>query len=218
MNDNTTKNNTKTIAKPDGPTAYFLLGGKNQKPTFKQRFQKWRFSKKKAWAAKQVKANPHTLDELCEYIKTKLGFEELEPTSKVYQHEYREMRAGFLMQYAPNLLGEQSERPQLKGESEEEIREFMDAVEARKQAAMQVPKEAFDIEFRMFKKRMGDSEYHVLIEKRYEYIGGGASGSTKAVKQFKKVFGAVYRYYGVSEEDIRTKSKRYEDYLRQLAR
>ena len=208
----------KKIGKPDGPTAYFLLGGKNHKPTFKQCFQKWRFNKKKAWAAKQVKANPHTMDELCDYIKTKLGFEELEPTSKVYQHEYRDMRAGFLMQYAPHLLGEQSKRPQLKGESEEEIREFMDAVEARKQVAMQVPKEAFDIEFRMFKKQLGDSEYHIQIEKRYGHIGGGASGSTKKVKQFNKVYKEIYRYYGVSEEDIQNKSKRFEDYLRQMAR
>ena len=218
MNNSSTENRTKAIGKPDGPTAYFLLGGKNHKPTLKQRFQKWWFAKKKAWAAKRVKANPHTLDEVCEYIKTKLGFKELEPTSKVYQHEYKELRAGFLMQYAPHLLGEQSERPQLKGQTEEEIREFMDAVEARKQLAMQVPKEAFDIEFHMFKKKMGDSEYHVLIEKRYGYIGGGASGSTKTVKQFNNVYKAIYRYYGVSEEDIRTKSKRYEDYLRQLAR
>jgi len=73
-------------------------------------------------------ANPHTLDEVCEYIKTEFGFEELEQTSTIYQQEYKELRAGFLMQYAPELLGDLQKRPQLKG----------------------------------------DSEYHVLIEKRYE--------------------------------------------------
>lgn len=208
----------KTIGKPDGPTAYFLIGGKNHKPTLKQRFQKWRFAKRKARAARKITANPHSLDEVCEYIKTKLGFEEMEQSSKVYQHEYREMRAGFLMQHAPELLGELKERPKLKGQSEEEIKEFMEAVERQKQAAVQVPKEEFDIEFRMFKKQLGDTEYHVQVEKRYGHIGGGASGSTKAVKGFNKVFKEIYRYYGVSEEDIAEKSKRYEDYLRQLAR
>ena len=116
------------------------------------------------------------------------------------------------------LLGELKERPQLAGETEEDIREFMDAVEAQKQVAMQVPREDFNIEFRMFKKQMGDSEYHILIEKKYEHIGGGASGKTKAVNRFHKVYKEIYRYYGVSEEDIAGKSKRYEDYLRQLAR
>ena len=216
MSDNLTTE--KKIGKPNGPTAYFLLGGKNHKPTLKQRFQKWRFTKRKARAAKRITANPHTLDEVCEYIKTELGFEELSQESKTYQQEYRELRAGFLMQHAPELLGELSERPQLKGQSEDDIREFMEEVEVRKQAAYQVSKEVFDIEFCMFKKHMGDSEYHVLIEKKYGYIGGGAGGSKKTVGQFRKVLGKIYRYYGVSEEDIINKSKRYEDYLRQLAR
>ena len=210
--------NIKQIGKPDGPTAYFVIGGKNQKPTLKQRFQKWRFGKKKAHAAKKIKANPHTLDEVCEYIKTSLGFEELSQESKVYQHEYKELRAGFLIQHAPELLGEHRKRPQLKGQSEEEIREFMDAVEAQKQVALQVPKEDFDIDFRMFKKKLGDGEQHILIEKRYAYIGGGASGNTKTVNQFKKVYRAVHRYYGVTKEDIKNKTRRYEDYLKQLAR
>ena len=208
----------KKIGKPDGPTAYFVIGGKNHKPTLKQRFQRWRFDKKKARVAKKVKANPHTLDEVCVYITTSLGFEELSQESKVYQHEYKELRAGFLMQHAPELLGEHWKRPQLAGENEEEIREFMDAVEAQKQVALQVPKEAFDIDFRMFKKKLGDGEQHILIEKRYDYIGGGAGGNTKTVKQFKKVFRAVHRYYGVTKEDIENKTRRYENYLRQLAR
>lgn len=208
----------KKIGKPDGPTAYFVIGGKNHKPTLKQRLQRWWFDKKKAHATKKIKANPHTLDEVCEYIKTTLGFEELSQESKVYQHEYKELRAGFLMQHAPELLGEHRKWPQLAGESEEEIREFMDAVEAQKQVALQVPKEDFDIEFRMLKKKIGDGEQHILIEKRYAYIGGGASGNTKTVKQFKKVFRAVHRYYGVTKEDIENKTRRYEDYLKQLAR
>ena len=136
----------------------------------------------------------------------------------MYQHEYKELRAGFLIQHASELLGEYRKRPQLAGESEEEIREFMDAVEAQKQVALKVPKEDFDIDFRMFKKKLGDGEQHVLIEKHYGYIGGGASGNTKTVKQFKKVFRAVHCYYGVTKEDIEKKTRRYEDYLRQQAR
>lgn len=211
-------NEQKTIGKPDGPTAYFILGGKNQKPTLKQRYQKWRFDMRKSRAAKRVKANPHTLDEVCEYIKSKHGFVELPAESEAYQREYREMRAGFLMQYAPELLGEQRNRLELQGHSEEEIKQFMEAVEARKQLALKVPKEDFDIEFRLFRKQIGDGEMHVPIEKRYAYLGGGASGSTKTVREFHKVYKDIYRYYGVTQEDIDSKSKRYEELLRRLAR
>ena len=73
MSDNTSIENTKSISKPDGPTSYFLIGGNNSKPILKQRFQRWRFAKRKARVAKRITASPHTLDEVCEYIKEKLG-------------------------------------------------------------------------------------------------------------------------------------------------
>ena len=59
---------------------------------------------------------------------------------------------------------------------------------------------------------------HMLIEMRYAYIGGGASGNTKTVREFHKVYKDIYRYYGVTQEDIDSKSKRYEELLRRLAR
>ena len=52
---------------------------------------------------------------------------------------------------------------------------------------------------------------------RYDYIGGGASGK-KTIKEFDKVFKDVYRYYGVTKEDIVNKTKRYDMVVRTLAR
>lgn len=212
------QNDVRRVTPPDGPTAYFVIGGKNEKPTLKQRLYKWRFNKRKARAVKKIKANPHTLDEVCEYITAEYDFVELGHETEKYREEYRELRAAFLIQHAPELLGEFKERPKLDGHSEEEIKRFMEAVELQKQVAHHVPREEFDIEFRMFQKQMGDSEQHILIEKKYAYIGGGAAGSTKAVRQFDKVYKDIHRYYGVTKEDIESKSKRYEEYLRTMAR
>lgn len=216
MNGDKPTTDKKIIGKPDGPTAYFILS-RNKKLTLKQRFQRWRHKIKKAWVARHISANPHTMDEVCEWLQTKHHFSETPKETEEYKREYREMRAGFMLQYAPELLGEQKEVPELQGHSEEEIKQYMEAIEARKQLAHQVPTENFDIEFRLFKKQMGDSEFHVLIEKRYAYIGGGASGSTKTVRKFGKIFKDIYRYYGVTQEDIDSKSKRYEDLIRRLA-
>ena len=99
---------------------------------------------------------------------------------------------------------------------EEEIREFMEQIEARKEIAKKVPKEKFDIDFHKFEKKMGDNEMHIIIEKKYEHIGGGASGK-KTIKKFHKIFKDIYRYYGVTQEDIDQKTKRYETLIRRLA-
>ena len=53
---------------------------------------------------------------------------------------------------------------------------------------------------------------------KYDYIGGGASGSKKILKDFNKIFKDIYRYYGVTKEDITNKSKRYDMVVRTLAR
>ena len=205
------------VTPPDGPTAYFIID-RNQKLTWKQCFQKWWFGKKKAWAAKGVKANPHTLDEVCEYIKTKHGFTEVAQDAEEFLEEYREMRAGLLMRYAPELLGELKEMPQLEGRSEEDIRKYMDGFKIRKKAAFQVSKEEFDIDLHKFKKQMGDNEFHITVEKRYFTISGGAGGSKMILRKFDKIYKDIYRYYGVTKEDIANKSKRYEELLRTLAR
>lgn len=217
MNKETTTNNVKQIGKPDGPTAYFILD-RNQKPTLKQRLHKWRYNIRKAWAAKTIKADPHTLDEVCEYIKAKHGFAEVTQDTKEYQEEYREMRASFLMINAPELLGELKDLPQLKGRSEEDIKRHIAAIDERKQVAFQVPKELFDIELHMFKKQAGNNKFHISVEKRYPYIGGGAGGSARTVHRMDKIMKDIYRYYGVTKEDIENKSKRYEELLRTLAR
>ena len=201
--------------KPDGATSYFVLS-RDQKQTLKQRIQRTRFQLKKKWIEKHIAAEGHTIDEVCKYVQEKYGFREVTGKSAGIQYEYEEMRASFMMTHAPELLGEYAKHPELKGHSEEEIREFMEQIEARKEIAKKVRKENFDIDFHKFEKKMGDNEMHIIIEKKYEHIGGGASGK-KTIKEFHKIFKDIYRYYGVTQEDIDQKTKRYETLIRRLA-
>lgn len=57
----------------------------------------------------------------------------------------------------------------------------------------------------------------VVIEKKYAYIGGGAGGNKKVVKNFQSIYKDVYRYYGVTKEDKVSKSERYKDVVRTLS-
>lgn len=203
------------IGKSDGPTSVTIIK-KNQKLTFKQRIQKLKYSIKKAYVERTIKAESHSLDEVMKYILTKHGFKEVDDDE--VKMEYNQMRASFIMQYAPDLLGEYATMPRLKSESQEDIQEHIKLFQERQEKAKAVPITEFDIDFHKFQKNFGDinDNMYITIEKRFHYIGGGASGNKKEMKTFNRIYKDVYRYYGVTSEDIKNKSKRYEQVVRAL--
>ena len=76
----------------------------------------------------------------------------------------------------------------------------------------------FDIDFHKFQIASDDinDNMYIMVEKRFAYIGGGASGNKKEMRKFHRIFRDVYKYYGVTSEDIAKKSKRYEQVVRAL--
>ena len=209
-------NDVSIIGGADGPTSVFIAK-RNSKLTLKQRMQKFRYKIKRAYVEKTLKPEYHNLDEVIEYVKG-LGFIELDKDSYKVKLEYREMRASLIMQYAPELLGEYAKVPELKGESPEKIKLYLKKMDERTQKASEVPETVFDIDFHKFEKMVGDRNDHmqITIEKKYAYIGGGASGD-KAVKKFEHINKDVYRYYGVTKQDMENKSERYKDVVRALS-
>ena len=205
------------IGGADGPTSVFLIK-KNTKLTLRQKLEKCRYKLKRAYVERTIKANSHTLDEVIDYIVKVHGFVEVEG-EEVHQ-EYNEMRASFIMQHAPELLGEYATMPQLKSESKEDIQAHIREFQERQQRAMEIPIEKFDIDFHKFQipfDDINDNKY-IIIEKRFAYIGGGVSGNKKEMRRFHKIFKDVHKYYGVTSEDIEMKSKRYEQVVRALIR
>ena len=63
----------------------------------------------------------------------------------------------------------------------------------------------------------GNQDMHIIVEKKYAYIGGGSSGSKRIIKKFNRIYKEVYRYYGVTKEDMENKTKRYHDVVRTLS-
>lgn len=70
-----------------------------------------------------IRCESHTLDEVMEYLVNRHGFVEAEGTENT--EEYREMRASFIIQYAPELLGEYAVIPELKSKSHEDIQAYI---------------------------------------------------------------------------------------------
>lgn len=208
---------TTIISSSDGPTSVTVIK-KNQKLTLKQKLQKSLYNIKRSYVERTIKADGHTLDEVMEYIIKKYGF--VEVNSEEVELEYNEMRASFIMQYAPELLGKYATMPKLKSESQEDIQAHINQFRERQQMAMDIPVSEFDIDFHRFELSFDDinDNMNITVEKRFAYIGGGASGNKRIVKKFNRIFKDVYRYYGVTREDIENKSKRYEEVVRTLSR
>jgi len=204
----------------DGPTSFFIVGRKNLKQTLKQNIQKFFYDAREKRIVKSLKANPHSMEQVADYIVTELGFSEVDRTETEYKTEYFQMRASFILQYNPELLGDLAKAPKLENHEEEAIKLFMEQIEQRQKAAENIPPDIFDIDLHIYEKDSGNNnQSKIIIEKNYGYIGGSASGSKNSfMKEFDKTFRKVYLYYGVTQKDIDNSTKRYIELVKTLAR
>jgi hypothetical protein len=204
------------IGGADGPTSVFVVENDKRNITIKQKIYKFRYDIKKARVEKYIKAEPHSMEDVESYLKSVYGFTEIDPDSDRYKDEYIQVRASFIMQYASELLGEYASCPKLEGEDAESVQRFLAQVELRQKAAENVPQEVFDIDLHIFEKNEKNLDMIFTLEKDYGYIGGFASGSK--LKKFEEIERNVYRYYGVTQEDIDNKTQRYEAFVKTLSR
>ena len=209
---------TTIIGGSDGPTSIFLVGNKGGELSLRQKFERECYEVRKKRVEKSIKADAHTMDEVSEYIVNELGYIEVDKSEFRYKEEYREMRASFLMQYKPELLGELAEIPKLENHDEKSLRCFFEQLEMRRKAAESISTDLFDIDLHIFAKMTNNLESSFLIEKNYELISSSSSGSKSEMKKFEKLFRKVYMYYGVTQKDIDEHTKRYEELVRVLAK
>ena len=150
------------IGGDDKPTAFFIVGGKNSKPTLKQKIHKFLYDVRKKRIVKSLKANPYSMEQVADYIVTELGFSEVDRTETEYKTEYFQMRASFILQYNPELLGDLAEAPKLENHEEEAIKLFMEQIEQRQKAAENIPPDIFDIDLHIYKKDLPTC--HILFK------------------------------------------------------
>lgn len=211
------ENNETKMHGSDGPTAVFFSDRSGRRLTLKQRLSKLVDCKRRAYIEKHMKVDAHSLAQVCDYIVNRLGYKEVSKDDCKYQENYKELRASYIIQYKPELLGELAELPELTEHTEEAVDEYLEQIKLRQKAAEEVPVEAFDIDLNVYEKISGNNELHFIIERTHSYISGGASGNAKTVKQHHKEYKQVYRYYGVTQEDIDKKTERFRDAVRVLA-
>lgn len=179
------------IGGADGPTSIFLAGKIGKKNPM-EKLKQYRYRKRRARAEAQITANPHTLEEVIVYMTDIYGAEKLPENSRIYQEQRQGMREALILRHQPELLGETmiTLKPEFDGVQSEEL---------------------FPMEFSVYEIRLpqrGNIQFEV--EKNWKVLGGSCSGNKKDMKKLEAIMKKIYLYYGVSEEDIREHSERYE--------
>lgn len=148
---------------------------KNAKLTLKQKIQRAKNKIKRFYVDKTLSCESHSLDEVIEYIVNRYRFAEVDKDAEEFPEEYQQMRASFIIQYAPELLGESTACPKLKSESPKDVEAYIRQSEERMQRAMEIPSTEFDIDFHKFKKAFDDinDTMYIVIEKNMHILAVG---------------------------------------------
>lgn len=178
------------INEKDGPTSVFIA--KRSKPSLKQRFLRFKNNQKRKRIERTITCNNyHTIEEVLIFAVNECGLEELDRNSAEVQKDYEELRASFIIQYNPELLGDYAIMPRLKDETPEAIIEQMQRIKEQKQQALDVSKELFDVDVHVFVKKVPDED-DIMVK--------------------------LHRYYGVTQADIDNRTRRYMNLVSALCK
>ena len=183
------KNGVSIIGGADGPTSVFIAGhSKNQPLKLRIKNSIYRYKRKKV--EKTIVANPHSLSETVQYAKEKYGLKETASVDREYIEQIKCLKESLILQHEPEFLGEM-------------IAEMPDSI--------------ISMDFHLYKIEINDNFLEMEIDYIWNIFGMSYSGNKAVMKKFKKIARDLCSYYGVSEEDIRNKAKRYSSLVTSLS-
>lgn len=204
------------IGGADGPTSVFIAG-KPERRSFIEKIRQRRYLRKKKRAASLIRPKSHTFEEVEAYLKDVYNAVELPKESSYYQEQYKCEKESLLMNYRPELLGELSRFPKLRGRDRASIEEFIRRAEKRSEAAQAVSNELFPVDFHLYRIHTRAGRIEFSMDRIWGMISCSYSGKKGGMKRLRAIYKDVYLYYGVTKEDIRNKTKRYQELLTVLA-
>ena len=210
------KSSVSIIGGADGPSSIFIAKRTTKQPLkIKIRNIIYRYKRKNA--EKKVIANAHTLEELVQYAKSSYVLYEISPNEMDYIEQQKNLKEGLILQHKPDLLGEMANIPKLDISNEESVREYWRRLENQMKMISELPDSVITTDFHLYKIRIGDDYLEMGIDYIWSIFDISYSGNRREMKKFKKIARDLYLYYGVNEEDIKNKTKRYSSLVAQLS-
>lgn len=196
------------IGGADGPTSVFIAG-KQGKPKLSQRIKNYFYKKKRAKAERKIIANPHSIEEVIAYIKSKYDIREVMQDEYSYLEERNSLKESLIIKYKPELLGDYMEIKRPEEVTGESMRVFFEQVKMRSQKAMEIADDVFPMDFHIYEIIYDFGRVRIEVEENWNELGISYSGDTKSMKKLKAIANDIYLYYGVSQNDIDNRTSRY---------
>lgn len=199
-----------------GPTSIFIAG-KGGKVKLTTRIQNYFRKLKRNRVKKRITANSHTLEEVMEMLKREYGAEEVSQQSHNYLEQRKRLKASLIMRHRPDLLGELMDLGPPEGEDVEVLKAFWEQIQEWEKVAAEIADDIFPVDFHIYEiKCPKNCMMQIGVETVWQVIDGSFSGDKKTMKQLKKLFREIYLYYGVTAEDIKNETERYNSLLAAL--
>ena len=201
------------IGGADGPTSIFI-GGKDGKVKLTTRIQNYFRRIKRNRVKKRITANPHTLEEVVQWLKREYGAVEVSQQSHNYLEQRKCLKASLVMRHRPDLLGELMDLEPPEGEDVEALKAFWEQIQEREKMAAEIADDIFPVDFHIYAIKCPENcMMQIGVETVWQVIDGSFSGDKKTMKQLRKLFKKIYLYYGVTAEDIKNETERYKSLL-----
>ena len=201
------------IGGADGPTSIFIAG-KGGRVRLTTRIQNYFRIIKRNRIKKQITANPHTLEEVVEWLKREHGAVEVSQQSHNYMEQKQFLKASLIMRHRPDLLGELINLEPPEGEDVEALKAFCEKIQERRNRAAEIADDIFPLDFHIYEIKWSENDrMRIGVETVWQVLDGSFSGDKKTRKQLEKLFKRLYLYYGVTAEDIKNETERYKSLL-----
>lgn len=210
------KGGVSIIGGADGPTSIFIAG-KSEKQPLKLRIRNYIYQCKRKRAEKKIVAGVHTLDELVAYAKNRYDFIEINQDELRYFEQRKSLKESLILQYKPELLGEMENIGQPDISNEESVKEYFDKLNERSKMIAEIPDCAIFMDFHMYEIKSDMYSLTMEIDFIWNIFGISYSGNKKLMRRLRNISQDLYRYYGVSEDDIREKTTRYSSLVMALS-
>jgi len=203
------------IGGADGPTSIFLVG-RRKKPGFVRRLKSIRYKRKKEKIEKGIREGFHDLKEVVLYIQNTYGAKEIAKDSHNYLEQRKCLKESLIIKHKPELLGDKADIPFPDEQDEESIKGFFKKIEERSRIAENIPDDMIPMDLHLYEIVIPDAgRMEVEIDTIWNIFGCSYSG--KNMKLLKEISKELYKYYGVTKEDIDNRSERYLELAAALA-
>ena len=157
------------------------------------------------------------LAEVVQYAKDHYDLVEINPAATNWIERQKNLKASLIIQHKPELLGQRKDIPKPDFHNEESVKNFLNEMEIRNKLIDQMPDNVIPMDFHLYEIKIGEDLMEIEVDYTWNIFGISYSGNKSVIKRFKKIARDLYCYYGVSEEDIKNRTKRYSSLVTELS-